>query len=128
MTVIKGSHLGCQPTGDMDAVRNVTDRHFLFAAPRPKAGPHAATDNSVQIGNSIGAAAALEGQHGHAEGFAGIIRVDSSQADQSTRADSQLICDRSQVLFKQVPLESVMPCGHGSMSCEAAMPYDLSHR
>ena len=109
--VVQDAHLGGQPRGDMHPVGDVADRDFLFAPPRPQAGPHAAADDSVEAGDRVGVAAEPEGEDRHAKRLVRILRIDASQADQRLVRQAQLVGQRSHVLFHHVRIEPVMSGG-----------------
>ena len=106
--VVKRPHLRSQPARHMDTVGDVPDWNFVFTPPRPQSRPHPTADDTVQVRHGVRTAAALECKDGHAERFARVVGVDAPQSDQSTGSEPQLIGDRTQVLFKQSPVEPIV--------------------
>ena len=82
VAVVELQHLPGQPTGHVHAVGDVADGNFFFHAPRPQVGPHPPRDVAVQATDGVGPPRQLEPQHGHAEAFALVVRLDAAQAHQ----------------------------------------------
>ena len=120
--VIQCPHLRCEPTGNVDSVRNVADGDFVFRSLRPQTSPHAAADDTMQVGNGVGSTTAFEGKHRHTKGFVSIIRIDTPQANQASRSQSKLIRNGAEMFFKEIPLKSVMSGGDRRMCRETTMP------
>ena len=118
VAVVELLHLPGQPALDVDAVGDVSDGDFLFDAPRPEMGPHAPGDVAVQVAHGVGPARKLQAQHGHAEGFVLVLRLDAPQAHQLLGRDAQLVAQRAKVLFDQVAVEAVVAGGHGRVRGE----------
>ena len=96
----------------MHAVRNVPDRDFLFAAPRPQTGPHAAADDAVQAGDRIRVTAEPEGEDRHAERLVRVLRIDATQTDERVMRQSEFVREGADVLLDHVRIEAVMPGRH----------------
>ena len=128
IAVVKLLHLPRQPALDMHAVGDVADGNFLFHAPRPEVRPHPPRNMAVQIAHGVRAARELESQHGHAERFVVVLRLDAADAHQLVERDAQLVAQRSEMLFDQVLVEAVVSGGHGRVRGEDRMLGDIAQR
>lgn len=106
--VVEDAHLVGQPGRNVHTVGDVTDRNFFFAAVRPEAVPHATADDTMQVRNGVGAAARLEGEHRHAEGFGVIVRVDASQPHAGLDTQPEFVGERAEVFLDEAVVEPVM--------------------
>ena len=107
----------------MHAVRDVADRNFFFALPRPQASPHAAADDAMQCRDCVRLAAEFESEHCHAEGLAMILRVDSAKPQQRVASETQLITQRADVLIDQTAVEAIVSRFDRRMSREDALGF-----
>ena len=126
--VVQRADLRRQPGRHVNAVRDVPDRDFFFAAPRPEIGPHPAADDAVQARDGVRPPAELERQHRHAERFLLVLRLDAPQAHQRIVLEPQLVALRPEVLFDQLGAEAVVPGGDGSVRREGAHGRRLAQR
>ncbi len=118
IAIVELQHLAGEPTGHVYAVGDMADGDFFFDAPRPEVGPHPPRDVSVQAAHRVGTARELQPQHGHAEAFAFVVRLDAPQPHQLFVGDAQLVAQRAQVLFDQSAVKAVVAGGHGRVGGE----------
>src|SRR6202158_4498410 len=110
MTIVEAKHLRSQPGRNMDAVGNMSDGNRIFQFARKESGPHGAGDFTVQRGNCIRAPRELQAKHGHAETFVafGIL---ASQRHEIFLGKPEGLAERSEVLFDQIGIETIMAGG-----------------
>ena len=68
--------------------------------------------------DGVGPARKFQPQHGHAEAFAFVVRLDAAQAHQLLERNAQLIAQWAEVLFDQPAVEAIVPGRHGRMRGE----------
>ncbi len=128
IAVVELHHLVGEPTGDVDAVGDVSDGDFLFRPPRPEVRPHPPRDVAVEVAHGVCPAGKLQRQHGHAERLVLVLRLDPAQAHQLLERDAQLVAQRAKVLLDQRTVEAVVSGGHGRMRGEDGAMGDLPQR
>ena len=118
IAIVKLLHLPGQPTAHMHAVGDMADGDFLFDAPRPQVGPHAAGTWPCSELTALALRDSLSRQHRHAEGFALVLRLDTAQTHQLVVGDAQVLPQRAQVFFDQSAVEAVVTGGHRCVGCK----------
>ena len=86
MAIVEPEHLRSEPGGDVHAVGDVPDGNFVFGLAFVKARPHIAGDLAMKSGNGVGAPRKAEGEHRHAEGLVGVVRLLATQSQQALLA------------------------------------------
>ena len=112
MAVVETEHLRRQPGGDVHAVGDVADGHFLLGLAGIEPRPHGAGDLAMQGRNGIGAPRKLQAQHGHAELFEIVVRIHASQRHELFVRKTHRLAQRSKVFLDQVGAEPVVTGGH----------------
>src|SRR5215471_10978174 len=72
----------------------------------------------MQRRHGIGAARHVQTHYGHAKHFVVVERIDSAKFHHSSRWQAQTLSKRTQMLFNQVAIESVVTGRHRGMRCK----------
>ena len=91
----------------MDAVGDGGERQLFLGQLRPGVLPHLSRDLAVQLADSVGVAGQFEGQHRHAEGFLGVLRVLAAKAEEFFAAQAEQTVVSAEVALQQVGGEMV---------------------
>ena len=83
-------------------------------------------DVAVQAAHGVGPARELQPEHGHAERFVLVLRLDAAQAHQLLERDAQLVAQRAEVLLDQAAVEAVVAGGHGRVRGEDGVLGDVA--
>jgi len=109
---------GSCPCAWVDAIGDVSDGNLIGIATWPEWCPHCAGDAAVECGDGVTEAAHAKRQHGHAEVFAVIGRLDFSELQQLCDVDSGGRGEWLQVCGGQGGGEAIVSGCHGGMSRE----------
>ncbi len=112
MARIHLTHRLREPCLHVHAVGDVTDRHVVLAHPRVQRRPHRARNVTVQRRDRIGATAALEGEHRHAELFVAIAGVHASQPHERVPRHAERVAKRAEMFLDQVRMKAIVACRH----------------
>ncbi len=118
MAVVEAEHLRSEPGRNVNSVGDVADGNFVLRLAGAEAGPHGAGDFAVQGGNGIGAAREPEAEHGHAKKFLLIAGLLAAQAHEAFWRETEIVAQRTKMLFDQVGFEAVVTGRHGGVSGE----------
>ena len=127
MAIVEAKHLRGQPSGDMNAVGDVSDGHRVFQFAREKSSPHGAGNFAVQRGNGVGVPRQLQAEHGHAETFVA-VGMFASQRHETFLGKTERLAQRSEVLFDQIGIETIVAGGHWSVGGEDHFAGNPRHR
>ena len=97
-----------QPGARVHAIRDVTDRHLVFAVVWPQHLPRPARDPAVQARHRVRVARHLEGEHGHAQRLARVLGPHAAQAQELLPRQPQRQAQRLEVLVDQLGRKAVV--------------------
>jgi hypothetical protein len=116
IAVVELIHFKRDPTAEVDAVSDMTDRNFGFGQAGPDGIPHAAADGAMQLADGVAVSSEAEGEDGHAEIFVIVIGILAAERQEIAAADAEAVIKSGEVVIHEAGGEIVVSCRYGRVS------------